>query len=92
MTNLRGPSSPLAFLGARVVDIVPVTTTTGNVPVVFGAFSYDGALTITVVADPDACPEVDAVIDDLRAELDAVRSPRDPAPIDPGQAGPGRGP
>ena len=77
VTNLRGPSSPIAFLGARVVDVVPVTTTTGNVPVVFGAFSYDGVLTITVVADPDACPEVEAIVDDLRADLDAVRSPRD---------------
>ena len=77
----------------RIVALTGLTTTTpGNVPVVFGAFSYDGALTITVVADPDACPEVDAVADDLRAELDAIRSPRAPAPIDPGPAGPGRGP
>lgn len=91
VTNLRGPSSPIAFLGARVVDVVPVTTTTGNVPVVFGAFSYAGVLTITVVADPDACPEVDAVVDALRADLDAVRSPRD-STSDPEPVGPGRGP
>ena len=72
VTNLRGPESPLTFLGARVLEVVPVTTTTGNVPVVFGALSYAGVLTLTVVADPDACPEIDALADDLRAELDAL--------------------
>ncbi|NMO88232.1 wax ester/triacylglycerol synthase domain-containing protein [Actinomycetospora sp. TBRC 11914] len=75
VTNLRGPATPLAFLGARVVDLIPITTTTGNVPVVFGAFSYAGALTITVVADPDGCPEVDDLVDDLRRELAEVQSP-----------------
>jgi diacylglycerol O-acyltransferase len=72
VTNLRGPESPVTLLGARVLDVVPVTTTTGNVPVVFGALSYAGALTLTVVADPDACPEIDAVADDLRTELDTL--------------------
>lgn len=72
MTNLRGPASPLTLLGARVVEVVPITTTTGNVPVVFGAFSYAGSLAITVVVDPDACPEVDELADDLRAELDEL--------------------
>ena len=38
----------------------------------FGALSYAGVLTLTVVADPDACPEIDALADDLRAELDAL--------------------
>lgn len=71
VTNLRGPAQPLALLGATVEQVVPLTTTTGNVPVVFGALSYAGTLTLTVVADPDACPELDALAVDLNAELDA---------------------
>ena len=76
VTNLRGPEQPVRLLGARVREVVPVTTTTGNVPVVFGALSYAGVLTLTVVADPDTCPELDALVTDLRAELDALCAPR----------------
>jgi diacylglycerol O-acyltransferase len=76
VTNLRGPEQPVTLLGARVREIVPVTTTTGNVPVVFGALSYAGVLIPTVVADPDICPELDALVTDLRAELDALSARR----------------
>jgi diacylglycerol O-acyltransferase / wax synthase len=72
VTNLRGPEQPVTLLGAAVEHVVPVTTTTGNVPVVFGALSYAGVLTLAVVADPDACPELDDLAADLRAELDAL--------------------
>jgi diacylglycerol O-acyltransferase len=60
------------LLGARVREVVPVTTTTGNAPVVFGALSYAGVLTLTVVVDPDIYPELDALVTDLPAELDAL--------------------
>jgi diacylglycerol O-acyltransferase len=76
VTNLRGPEQPVRLLAARVREVVPVTTTTGNVPVFFGALSYAGVLTLTVVADPDTCPERDALATDLRAELDALCAPR----------------
>jgi len=76
VTNLRGPEQPVRLLGARVREVVPVTTTTGNVPVVFGALSYAGVLTLTVVVDPDTCLELDALVTDLRAELDALCAPR----------------
>jgi len=72
VTNLRGPRTPLALLGARIREIVPVTTTTGNVPVVFGALSYAGTLTLTVVADPEACPEFETVVAALRADVAAL--------------------
>ena len=45
-------------------------------PVVFAALSYAGVLTLTVVADPDTCSELDALVTDLRAELDALCAPR----------------
>ncbi|MCF7548625.1 wax ester/triacylglycerol synthase domain-containing protein [Pseudonocardia sp. WMMC193] len=72
VTNLRGPRAPLTLLGARIGEIVPITTTTGNVPVVFGALSYAGTLAVTVVADPDVCPELDALVAALRADLVAL--------------------
>lgn len=72
VTNLRGPATPATLLGNRVRDIVPVVSTTGNVPVVVAALSYAGTITLTVVADPDACPEFDAVATDLAADLDVL--------------------
>ncbi len=69
VTNLRGPGTAVSLLGTRVREIVPIVSTAGNVPVVVAALSYAGTLVLVVVADPDACPELDAVAADLRAEL-----------------------
>jgi diacylglycerol O-acyltransferase / wax synthase len=57
VTNVRGPAVPLHLLRRRVVDIVAVPPTTGNIPVSFGAFSYAGSVVITVVTDPQAAPD-----------------------------------
>ena len=46
--------------------------TSGNVRVAFGVFSYDDALTVTVVADASLCDELAELTDDLQIELDAV--------------------
>ena len=70
ITDLRGPARQLTLLGHRVVEILPLTHLTGNVTVTFAALSYDGALAITVTADPDACPDMDDLADLLHAELD----------------------
>ncbi|WP_421735286.1 wax ester/triacylglycerol synthase domain-containing protein [Cellulomonas sp.] len=69
LTNLRGPSEELAFAGARVLRVVPITVTAGNVGVAFAALSYAGALTVTVITDPDVVPETEALAADLGAEL-----------------------
>nr|WP_281362267.1 wax ester/triacylglycerol synthase domain-containing protein [Cellulomonas humilata] len=69
LTNLRGPSAELAFAGAPILRVVPITVTAGNVGVAFAALSYAGALTVTVITDPDVVPETDALAAELRAEL-----------------------
>lgn len=75
VTDLRGPESPLAFLGRPVSEVIPVTSTTGNMTVVFVALSYAGTLTITAVADRDACPDVGILEAVLQAGLDALTVP-----------------
>jgi diacylglycerol O-acyltransferase / wax synthase len=72
VTNLRGPVEPLMFLGARVLDIVVVNGTTGNVSVAFGVLSYAGTVNVTIVADPDVYPDQDALTGVLQHELDAI--------------------
>ncbi len=66
VSNLRGPQQPLSFLGAPVVEMIPVSMITGNVTVAFTALSYAGTLVVTIVADPEQCPDIAA----LRAALD----------------------
>ena len=72
VTNLRGPQRQLSFLGAPVVDVIPVSVITGNITVAFAALSYAGTLLVTVVADPEACPDLPAVVAELQGELDAL--------------------
>lgn len=71
-TNVRGPAETLTFLGAPIIDVVPFAVTTGNVTLSFAALSYAGTLTITIIADVDACPDLDRVRQSLRAELAAL--------------------
>jgi hypothetical protein len=68
-TNLRGPERPLAFLGHPITAVVPLISVTGNVPVAFAVLSYAGTLGITLVADPDACPDDGALAAHLASEL-----------------------
>jgi diacylglycerol O-acyltransferase len=72
LTNMRGPTTPLTIGGARVVRIVPVTITAGNVTVAFAVLSYAGTLGITVIIDPDAFPELDLLVEALHGELAAI--------------------
>lgn len=69
VTNLHGPVAPVTFLGAVVTDIVPVTSMTGNVTVSFAALSYAGTLTVTVIADPDHCPDLPLIGRELTRRL-----------------------
>jgi diacylglycerol O-acyltransferase len=72
VTDLRGPAEPLTFAAAPVEDVIAVTTVTGNVTVAFAALSYAGELTVTVVADPDRCPDLPVLAAALQAELDTL--------------------
>ena len=71
VTNVRGPAEPLTLAGRTVTRLVPLTSPTGNLTVVFIVLSYAGRLSITAIADPDACPDLDvltaALTDDLPA-------------------------
>ena len=72
VTNLRGPEVRLGFLGAPIIDVVPVAPITGNVTVGFAVLSYAGTLVLTVVADPRRCPDLPLLRDRLQQELDLL--------------------
>ncbi len=72
VTNVTGSRFPIMIGGAAVIDLVPLTAIVGNVTVAFAVSSYMERLTITLVADPDACPDLDDLcrfVDEECAEL-----------------------
>jgi WS/DGAT/MGAT family acyltransferase len=80
VTNLRGPDARLSFLDRPIVDVLPVALITGNVTVSFAALSYAGTLVVTVVADPDACPDLDDLRRLLQDQLAALAARGSVAP------------
>jgi diacylglycerol O-acyltransferase len=75
VSNLRGPEGRLLFLSRPITRIIPLSMATGNVTVAFTALSYAGTLTITVSADPDACPDLSELRDLLEEELHILMAP-----------------
>jgi WS/DGAT/MGAT family acyltransferase len=73
VSNLAGPPAPVSLAGLPVRALVPVAVgETGNVTVSFVVLSYAGTLTVTVVADTDAVPDLAELTVALRAQLDEV--------------------
>lgn len=72
VSNLRGPEQRLHFLGAPVVEVIPIPMITGNITVAFGVLSCAGTLAITVIVDPDHVPDLPDIVEALRQELDAL--------------------
>lgn len=73
VTDLPGPAQSMTFCGAKITDILPLAVGGGgNVTVTFAALSYAGTLAITVIADPDAMPDLIDTTAALQAELDTL--------------------
>jgi diacylglycerol O-acyltransferase / wax synthase len=72
VTNLRGPTDEMSFLGRPIVDIAAVSETMGNVSVGFALLSYAGTLSVTVVADPDVCPDMPLLATALQHQFDVM--------------------
>jgi WS/DGAT/MGAT family acyltransferase len=70
LTNLHGPEEPLYFLDRKIVDIIAISPIAGNVTVAFAALSYAGILTITIIADPTTCPDLELLAAAYQQQLD----------------------
>jgi WS/DGAT/MGAT family acyltransferase len=70
VSTVRGPQRPVAIGGAVVAGIAPVAVVdTGNVVVTFQTITYAGMLTVTINADPDGMPEMDALAEAVERHL-----------------------
>jgi diacylglycerol O-acyltransferase len=74
VANLPGPPMHLYLGPARILALFPLVPLAGNTTVGVGALSYAGQFNLTVVADHDACPDVDVFVAGLRDALDQLRT------------------
>jgi hypothetical protein len=74
VTNVRGPDHQLRLAGMPIRQVIPLSVATGNLTVAFAAASYAGRLTITVVADPEAVPDLAILKQALVEQLAALPS------------------
>jgi WS/DGAT/MGAT family acyltransferase len=65
VTNVPGPGNPLYVMGARVLEVFPFVPLAGNLSVSVAVLSYDGQLTVGVLADPAACPDLTVLVDGI---------------------------
>jgi diacylglycerol O-acyltransferase len=72
VANVPGPPMPLYLERAPLLEVFPVVPIMGNLTLGVGALSYAGQFNLTVVADRDACPDVEIFVQATRSSLDAL--------------------
>lgn len=72
VANLPGPPMHLYLGSTRILELFPIVPLVGNTTVGVGALSYAGQFNLTVVADPDACPDLGVFVKGLSATLERL--------------------
>src|SRR5579884_2753545 len=84
VTNVPGPQFPLYLLGRELESIFPMVPLAKNTALGIAIMSYNGQLSFGLTADYDALPDVEVLLEELRAAIAelaaAARSPVRPAP------------
>jgi WS/DGAT/MGAT family acyltransferase len=69
VTNVPGPQVPVYALGCRLERVFPVPFLAGDRSLAIAVMSYDGGMNFGMLADYDALPDVDVVVDGLEQAL-----------------------
>lgn len=72
VTNVPGPQFPLYFLGAEMLESVPIVPLGGNLTIALGILSYNGQLIVAAFADAETNEDLPVLIngiEDSFAEL-----------------------
>ena len=72
ITNVPGPTEPVYLAGTPVRSVAVWAPTSGSVPMSVSIFSYDGDVTVGVMADAGLVPDPGTLVAGFRAELDAL--------------------
>ena len=72
VSNVRGPDVPLYMAGARLVSFAPISIAIDGLGLNVTAFSYDGLMSLCVVACRDMLPDPGYFADCLRSSFQAL--------------------
>jgi diacylglycerol O-acyltransferase / wax synthase len=72
MSNLPGPSQPMYFAGAKILEVFQIGVVQGNVPVQIGVLSYAGQLNFDIAGDADLVPDLDAFARGMADDLERL--------------------
>jgi WS/DGAT/MGAT family acyltransferase len=72
ITNVPGPREPVYLAGSRVGTVAVWAPMSGSVSMSVSIFSYDGQVTVGVMADAGLVPDPETMVDGFRSELEAL--------------------
>lgn len=72
VTNVPGPQIPLYVLGRKLVQPLPIAFLANNHALAVGAMSYDGEVSIGLIGDYDAMPDIHKVAEGIDFALDEL--------------------
>jgi diacylglycerol O-acyltransferase / wax synthase len=75
VTNVPGPRQMLMLDQARVLSIAPLVPLSGNITIAIAALSYRDDITLTVNACREGCPDLDVMIEGMRATAAELTGP-----------------
>ncbi|HTX30347.1 MAG TPA: wax ester/triacylglycerol synthase family O-acyltransferase [Solirubrobacteraceae bacterium] len=90
ITNVPGPQTPLYAFGAQLREVYPVVPLAAGHTVGIAAFSYNGFVTLGVIADADSTPDIATLaygVEEGIEELLALRTTPSGLSADPSHAG-----
>ncbi len=91
ITNVPGPQHALFLDGRELLEILPMVPVGHNLAMTVAIVSYNGTMSFGVVGDRDALPDLDVIVEDLRAaaeELAAAAGVELREPAEGGSAAP----
>jgi WS/DGAT/MGAT family acyltransferase len=72
ITNVPGPGEPVYLAGSPVSAVAVWAPTSGSVSMSVSIFSYNGGVTVGVMADAGLVPDPETMIEGFQGELDAL--------------------
>jgi WS/DGAT/MGAT family acyltransferase len=69
VTNVRGSRQPLYFLGAQMLEAIPVVPLGPRLGLGVAVLSYTDRLAVSLFADPTVCPDVRGLADAIADEF-----------------------
>jgi diacylglycerol O-acyltransferase len=71
-SNLAGPSAPMYFAGAKILEVFQIGVVQGNLALTVGVLSYAGQLNFDIVGDIDAVPGLAVFAKGVTDELERL--------------------